>query len=73
MMVVVDDKGGKGDGSGGWQRWWITEGLVYGSQVTYHTHQTCATGTGFVGVTICQPVPVPMTIHDLNPHGFVNP
>jgi len=29
--------------------------------------------TGFAGVTNCQPVLVPVTAHDLNPYGFVNP
>ena len=46
---------------------------LYGSRVTYHTRQTRATGAGFAGVTICQPVPAPVTTRDLNPHGFVNP
>jgi len=37
------------------------------------TRQTRVTGMGFVGVTNCQPVPVPVTTRDLNPYGFVNP
>jgi len=37
------------------------------------TRQTRVTGTGFVGVTNRQPVPVPVTTRDLNLYGFVNP
>ena len=54
-------------------KWRLTEILLMKlMQNGHHTRHTHVMGTGFSGVWKCQPVPVPVPTHDLNPYGFVN-